>query len=89
LRQGQKKCQPSAVAPGWHDSSQGDLFTTFYAATGSISERPADDLIGGAEDSLGALFGYCFRIKTVSTAEPILNVTSAKLRSIKSQRFAT
>jgi len=34
-----------------------------------------DDLIGGAEDFLGALFGYRFLIKTTSTAQPILNLT--------------
>ena len=43
----------------------------------------ADDLVGRAEDPLGALFGYGFGIKTASTADPVLNVTSAKLRSLK------
>src|SRR5688572_11063917 len=49
----------------------------------------ADDLIGGAEDLLGALFRYRFRVKTTPTADPILNVTSAKVCPLKSQRFAT
>jgi hypothetical protein len=48
----------------------------------------ADDLVGGAENLLGALFGYCFGIKTVPSAQPVLNVTSAKLGSLKPQRFA-
>ena len=33
-----------------------------------------DDLIGGAEDFLGALSDYRFGIKTTSTAEPILKL---------------
>jgi hypothetical protein len=33
----------------------------------------ADDLIGSAEDFLGALFGDRFRVNTVPSAEPILN----------------
>jgi hypothetical protein len=48
-----------------------------------------DDLIGSAEDLLGALFGYRFRVKTVPSAEPVLNVSSAKLCSLKPQRFTT
>jgi hypothetical protein len=48
-----------------------------------------DDLISGTEDFLGALFGYRFRVKTVPSAQPILNVASAKLGSLKPQRFAT
>jgi hypothetical protein len=54
-----------------------------------IGASGADDLIGSSEDCLGALFGYRIRIQTASTAEPILNVTSAKLRTVKAQRFAT
>ena len=49
----------------------------------------ADDLVGGSENLLGALFGYRFRVKTVPSAEPILNVSSAKLCSLKPQRFTT
>ena len=49
----------------------------------------ADDLVGGAEDFLGALFGVPFRVKTVPSAQPILNVASAKLGSLKPQRFTT
>jgi hypothetical protein len=48
-----------------------------------------DDLVGGAEDSLGALFRDRIGIKTVSTAEPILKIPSAKLRPFKTQRFTT
>jgi hypothetical protein len=43
----------------------------------------ADDLIGGAEDVLGALFGDRFRVKTVPSAHPILNIPSAKLCPLK------
>ena len=49
----------------------------------------ADDLIGGAEDFLGALFGDRFRVKTVPSAQPILNISSAKLCPFKTQRFTT
>src|SRR5215213_9377801 len=49
----------------------------------------ADDLIGGAEDFLGALFGDRFRVKTVPSAHPILNIPSAKLCPLKPQRFTT
>jgi hypothetical protein len=46
-------------------------------------------LVGGSEDLLGALFGYRFGIKTVTTAEPVLHITPAILGSLKTQRFAT
>ena len=49
----------------------------------------ADDLIGGAEDFLGALFGDRFRVKTIPTADPILNIPATKLGSLKPQRFTT
>ncbi len=80
-----KKRQPSAIASAGAVRSQGLLCRDRidFGASG------ADDLIGGAEDFLGALFGYRFRIKTASTAEPILNITSAKLCSFEAQRFAT
>jgi hypothetical protein len=45
--------------------------------------------MGSPEDVLGALVRYRLGIETAPTEEPILNVTSAKLRSLKSQRFAT
>jgi len=89
-RPGQKKCQPSAVAPGWHHSSQGDLFRDTLCCRGiDFGASGADDLIGCTEDLLGALFGYGFGIKTASTADPILNVTSAKVGPLKPQRLAT
>ena len=43
----------------------------------------ADDLVGGAEDFLGALFRDRFRVKTVPSAHPILNIPSAKLCPLK------
>ena len=49
----------------------------------------ADDLVGGPEDFLGALFGYHFGVRTSPTAEPILHVTPAILGSLKAQRFTT
>ena len=79
-----KKRQPSALHPAGAVPSQG----VGYTVTGWTSGRPArGDLIGSAEDFLGALFGYRFRVKTVPSAEPVLNVSSAKLCSLKSQRF--
>src|SRR5215213_8883627 len=49
----------------------------------------ADNLIGGTENLLGALFGYRFRVKTTPTAEPILNIPATKSGSLKPQRFTT
>ena len=49
----------------------------------------ADDLVGGAEDFLGALFRYCFRIRTTPTAEPVLYIAASIIGSLKAQRFAT
>jgi hypothetical protein len=46
-------------------------------------------LVGGAEDFLGALFGYHFRIRTTSTAEPMLYIAASIIGSLKAQRFAT
>jgi hypothetical protein len=48
-----------------------------------------DDLIGSAEDFLGTLFRYRFRIRTTATADPILNITATVIGSFKAQRFAT
>jgi hypothetical protein len=80
-----KKRQPSAIASAGAVRSQGLLCRhgSDFGASG------ADDLVGGAEDFLGALFGYHFRVRTASTAEPILHVTPAILGSLKAQRFAT
>jgi len=49
----------------------------------------ADDLVGGSENLLGALFGYRFRVKTTPTADPILNIPATESGSLKSQRFTT
>jgi hypothetical protein len=79
LHPGQKKRQPSVlprlaqfVLRGW-----------LYRDRNVFGAPGADDLIGSTEDSLSALFGYRFRIRTAATGEPILNVSSAKLRSLK------
>ena len=79
-----KKRQPSAIASAGAVPSQGLLCChgSDFGASGT------DDLVGGSENLLGALFGYCFGIKTVPSAQPVLNVTSAKLGSLKPQRFA-
>jgi hypothetical protein len=45
----------------------------------------ADDLIGGAEDFLGALFGDCIGIETDSLIKPILDITATVGGSIKAQ----
>ncbi len=45
--------------------------------------------MGSPEDVLGALVRYRLGIETAPTEEPVLNVTSAKLRSLKCERFAT
>src|SRR5690242_10393605 len=65
-----KKRQPSSIGLGWRGHSQGLLCGNGidFGASG------ADDLIGGAEDFLGALFGDRFRVKTVPSAQPILNI---------------
>ena len=89
LRPGQKKCQPSAIALGWHGSSQGDYSGHLCRDGIDFGASGADDLIGSAEDFLGALFRYRFRIKTTATADPILNITTTKIGSLKAQRFAT
>ena len=80
-----KKRQPSAIASAGAVPSQGLLccHRSDFGASG------ADDLVGGAEDFLGALFGYHFGVRTSSTAEPILHVTPAILGSLKAQRFTT
>jgi len=64
-----KKRQPSAIASTGAVPSQGLLCChgSNFGASG------ADDLVGGAEDFLGALFRYSFCIKTTPTAEPSLN----------------
>ena len=49
----------------------------------------ANDLIGGTEDLLGALFGYRFRVKTTPTADPILNIPATISGSLKPLRFTT
>ena len=49
----------------------------------------ADDLIGCTEDFLGALFWYRFRIRTASTAQPMLYIAASIIGSLKAQRFAT
>ena len=49
----------------------------------------ADDLVGGPEDFLGALFGYRFGVRSTATAEPILYIAASIIGSLKAQRFAT
>src|SRR5829696_2164198 len=85
LSKAKKKRQPSAIASAGAVPSQGLLCChgSDFGASG------ADDLVGGTEDFLGALFGYHFRVRTASTVEPILHVTPAILGSLKAQRFAT
>src|SRR6185312_3172582 len=62
------------------------LLRGFLCCHGSDFGAPgADDLVGGAEDFLGALFGYHLGVRTSSTAEPILHVTPAILGSLKAQ----
>src|SRR5689334_12812885 len=49
----------------------------------SFCSSGADDLIGGAEDSLRALFRYCFGIQTTATVDPILNIPTTEGGSLK------
>jgi hypothetical protein len=49
----------------------------------------ADDLIGGAEDFLRALFRYPFGIQATATVDPTLNISTTEGGSLKSQRFTT
>src|SRR6186997_854803 len=83
---GQKKAPAECVAPGWRGSFSGGWLCRDWM---DFRASRTDDLIGSAEDLLGALFGYRFRVKTVPSAEPVLNVSSAKLCSLKPQRFTT
>ena len=79
FRSAQKKRQPSALHPAGMMSSQGELCRGDLCRDGiEFGASGADDLIGGAEDFLGALFRYCFRIKTASTTQPMLNIAAAK-----------
>src|SRR5690348_7204994 len=72
------------------DSSQGDYFRDTLSCHGiDFRASGADDLVGSPEDFLGALFGYRFRIRTTPTAQPVLDIPSAKLGSLKSQRLTT
>jgi hypothetical protein len=82
----QKKSQPSVATLGWLGTSQGETESGNSIAFGTSR---TDDLIGGSEDPLGALFGYRFRVKTTPTADPILNIPATKSGSLKPQRFAT
>jgi hypothetical protein len=85
-RSGPKKSASRVlIAPGW----RGQFSGVMMSLPDRFGVSSTDDSIGGAEDFLGALFGDRFRVKTVPSAEPILNVTSAKLRSLKPQRFTT
>jgi hypothetical protein len=78
LHPGQKKAPAECIASAGAVRSQG-----LYRDRNVFGAPGADDLIGSTEDSLSALFGYRFRIRTAATGEPILNVSSAKLRSLK------
>ena len=47
-----------------------------------------DDLVGGSEDFLGALFRYCFGARTTATAQPMLDIAASIIGALKGQRFA-
>ena len=56
--------------------------------SGGFRASGADDLIGGTENLLGALFGYRLAFKTAPTAQPILNISATESGALKAQRFA-
>jgi len=83
---GQKKAPAECIAPGWRGSFSGGWLCRDWMYFGASR---TDDLVGGSEDVLGALFGYRFRVKTTPTADPILNIPATISGSLKPQRFTT
>ena len=85
LRSGQKVTAAECHALGWPGRFSGELVMLLQERVGASG---ADDLVGGAEDFLGALFRYCFRIRSASRAEPVLDIAASVIGSFKAQRFA-
>ena len=48
----------------------------------------AKNLIGCAEDFLGALFGDYLGITSYATTQPVLDITTTKICTFEAQRFA-
>ena len=55
---------------------------------GDFRTSCADDLVGGTEDFLGALFRYSIGVRITATAEPVLYIAASIIGSLKRQRFA-